>query len=314
MSRDLVLHHYANSPFSLKVRLVLGMKGLAWRSVTVPVILPKPDQVALTGGYRRAPVMQIGAHVYCDSALICRVLDRLAPEPPLYPASAGGAANMIAQWADTALFWVAVPYTTMQPEGAAHIFRGAPPEAVQAFRADRMAMTQGRVRLPLADCRANLAVYLRWIEAQLADGRPYLCGAEASIADFSAVQSVWFIRRAPPVASILDPHPRLAAWADRVLAFGEGRSEPMSGAEAIAVAAAGGDDGASALPFDASQGFSLGERVTVAATDYATDPVEGELAGLDDETVSLRRDDARAVRVTVHFPRIGFQIRRPAAG
>ena len=52
MTHDLILHHYAGSPFSEKVRLVLGYKGLSWKSVSVPVILPKPDVVALTGGYR----------------------------------------------------------------------------------------------------------------------------------------------------------------------------------------------------------------------------------------------------------------------
>jgi glutathione S-transferase len=91
------------------VRLVLGFKGLAWRSVTVPVILPKPDVVCLTGGYRRTPFLQIGADIWCDTALMCRVIDRLHPAPPLYPDAAGGLQEAIAQWADTALFWSAVP-------------------------------------------------------------------------------------------------------------------------------------------------------------------------------------------------------------
>ena len=88
-------------------------------------MLPKPDVVALTGGYRRTPFMQIGADVYCDSALMCRVIDRLAPKPPLYPAGDAGLAAIVAQWADTALFWTAVPFT-MQPAGvAAHLRRRA---------------------------------------------------------------------------------------------------------------------------------------------------------------------------------------------
>lgn len=87
---DLILHHFAHSPFSEKVRLVLGWKKLSWRSVKVPVMLPKPDVVALTGGYRRTPFLQIGADVYCDSALMCRVIDEVAPAPPLYPPAATG--------------------------------------------------------------------------------------------------------------------------------------------------------------------------------------------------------------------------------
>src|SRR5664279_510698 len=146
---ELVLHHYATSPFSEKVRLVLGMKRMPWRSVTVPVMMPKPDVVALTGGYRRTPFMQIGADVYCDSALMCRVIDRLRPEPPLYPHAAAGLAEIVAQWADTTLFWTAVPYT-MQPAGVAHIFAKMPAEAVKAFGADRAAMNPSMRRAPIA--------------------------------------------------------------------------------------------------------------------------------------------------------------------
>ena len=186
---DLILHHYAGSPFSEKVRLVLGYKKLAWKSVTVPVILPKPDVVALTGGYRRTPVLQVGADIYCDTALMCRVIDRIAPTPPLYPAAAGGAQHMLAQWADTALFWTAIPYT-MQPAGAQHIFGGAPPEVLKAFAVDRAAMTAGMRRPTTADATAQLKTYLAWLERQLDDGRKFLCGDVACIADFSVAQSL----------------------------------------------------------------------------------------------------------------------------
>ncbi len=97
MSSIPTLHHYAGSPFSEKERSGLGFKGLSWRSATIPVILPKPDVVALTGGWRRTPARQIGAGVYCDSALICRVPDRLAPDPPHWPAAQPGLAPSRAQ-------------------------------------------------------------------------------------------------------------------------------------------------------------------------------------------------------------------------
>src|SRR6185295_9137754 len=144
----LILHHYASSPFSEKVRLILGMKGIQWKSVTVPTMLPKPDVIALTGGYRRTPFLQVGADIYCDTALMCRVIDRLAPEPPLYPAAATGMQHVLAQCADTALFWAAVPYT-LQPAGFAHAFGNVPPEEIQALAADRAAMTAGLRRATL---------------------------------------------------------------------------------------------------------------------------------------------------------------------
>ena len=101
---NIILHHYPTSPFSEKVRLVLGYKNLSWQSVVIPMIMPKPDVVALTGGYRKTPFMQIGADIYCDSALICDVLEQLHPTPTLYPAHQKGVARILAQWGDTRCF------------------------------------------------------------------------------------------------------------------------------------------------------------------------------------------------------------------
>lgn len=55
----LILHHYPSSPFSEKIRLALGYKQLAWKSVIIPSIAPKPDVVALTGATAR--------HRFCRS-------------------------------------------------------------------------------------------------------------------------------------------------------------------------------------------------------------------------------------------------------
>jgi glutathione S-transferase len=305
---QLLLHHYASSPFSEKLRLILGFKRLAWAGVTVPVIAPKPDVVALTGGYRKTPFLQIGADVYCDTALVARVLERIAPQPSLYPASAP-LAPLLAQWADSTLFWTMIPYVMGRPEGVAAIFGKAPPEALKAFRADRAAFTAHMPRPTPADATVQFGSYLAGLDAQLADGRPFLLGNEASIADFSVAHSLWYVRRAPPVAGILDPHARLNAWHERVLSFGHGRSEgSLDAAEAIRIAAAAaGHAPVQVLP---GLGFEPGEPVTVAATDYGTDPVAGTLVGLSADEVTLQRHDARAGTVHVHFPRIGFQIRK----
>ena len=303
---ELILHHYASSPFSEKVRLVLGMKGLAWRSVTVPTMLPKPDVVALTGGYRRTPFLQIGADVYCDTLLMCRVIDRLAPEPPLVPEAQAGIAEIVSQWADTTLFWTAVPYT-MQPATAAHLVPDASPAALKAFGADRAAMNPSFRRAPIADSRAALVAYLARLAAMLADGRKFLLGGSASLADVSAAQSIWFMRRAPPIAALLAPYPGVVAWFERVAAFGHGDATPMTSEEAIAVAA--GARGHAPTRVADGQPFAAGSEVTVAASDYAHDEIAGRVVGLDDDEVVIAREDARAGSVHVHFPRIGFHVK-----
>lgn len=307
-----ILHHYDGSPFSEKLRLVLGYKGLDWTSVKVPVIMPKPDVVALTGGYRRTPIAQIGADVYCDTALIARVIEGLQPTPTLYPAGAP-LAPLVAQWADSTLFWTVIPYT-MQPAGIAAIFAGVPPEVVKAFGADRAPFTAGMKRQTAADATVNLQAALAALDAQLAragDGRAFLLGTEPSIADFAVAHCLWYVRRAPPLAGIVTAHAALTRWHDRVLGFGHGRSEPMTSADAVAFAAATTTHAATAV--QPGLGFEAGQRVSVTPLDYGRDPSTGTLVGLSADEVVLRRTDERAGTVHVHFPRAGFQIQQEAA-
>jgi glutathione S-transferase len=303
---DLILHHYSTSPFSEKVRLVLGYKKMAWRSVIVPNVMPKPDVMALTGGYRRTPFMQIGADIFCDSALMCRVIDALQPEPPLYPLATSGIADIVAQWADQTLFWTAVPYT-MQPAAAPHIMKGATPESLKSFAADRAAMSPNFRRATLADGATMLKTYLSRLEHMLAEGQPFLLGSLPSIADFAAVQSIWFMHLAPPIAAMLAVYPKVEAWYARVKDFGQGESTPMTTAESIAIAAKGE---LAKLSFIPEPGLDQGEEVTVTPTDYANDPVVGKLVGLSALEVVVERNDDRAGTVHVHFPRIGFQIKK----
>jgi glutathione S-transferase len=306
LETNLTLHHFDRSPFSEKVRLVLGFKKLRWRSVKVPVILPKPDVVALTGGYRRTPFLQIGADIYCDTALMCRVIDQVAPEPPLYASPAGGVQNIVAQWADSPLFWAAVPYA-LQPAGLAHAFGGVPPEEIQAFAADRAAMTAGLRRATTTDATAQLTTYLGWLRAQLAGGQAFLLGDQPCIADFAAVHPVWFVRQSPPLAAISDDA-AINAWYDRMMAFGHGGPELVSSTDAIAAAAAATAHAATEV--EPGLGFERGAPVTVSAMDYATDLVAGTLVGLTANQVTIERRDERAGTVHVHFPRIGYQIKK----
>lgn len=308
---DLILHHFDQSPFSEKVRLILGFKKLAWRSVTVPVMLPKPDVVALTGGYRRTPFLQIGADIYCDSALMCRVIDRRAPEPPLYPPALGGMQHVLAQWADSALFWAAVPYTT-QPAGIPYLFGDSSPEFLKALGTDRAAMTAGMRRVTPVDAAVQLASYFAWLESLLGDGQKFLLGVQPCIADFSVAQSLWFIRLAPPVAAVLAPFRRLAGWYDRVAGFEHGRPDPLSSGDAIGIAA--GATGHAATQVEPGLGFAAGDPITVSATDYAADLVPGTLVGLSPDEVVVERRDERAGTVHVHFPRIGYQIKKAKQG
>jgi glutathione S-transferase len=304
-STSFILHHYDASPFSEKVRLMLGHKGLDWVSVKVPVIMPKPDVTALTGGYRRTPIAQVGADIYCDTALIAQLLEQRTPTPSLFPASAP-LAPLLAQWADSTLFWTVIPYT-MQPAGLAHVFAGVPPEVLKAFGADRAPFTAGMKRQSAAEATVNLGAALATLQAQLTDGRPWLFGAEASVADFSVAHCLWYVRKGGPLAGIVAQHAQLDAWLSRVLAIGHGRPEKLNSEDAVALAAA--TNAYAACQVQPGAGFEAGQSVTITPMDYGCDPVQGELVGLDTTEAVLRRTDERAGTVHVHFPRAGYQVK-----
>jgi glutathione S-transferase len=105
MAYPIILHHFDASPFSEKIRTIFGFKGLSWASVRIPRIMPKPDLMPLTGGYRRTPVMQIGADVFCDTQII---IERRFPSPTLFPSGNAGVPWALGMWTDRPLFQSAV--------------------------------------------------------------------------------------------------------------------------------------------------------------------------------------------------------------
>ncbi len=310
----LILHHYPNSPFSEKVRLILGAKQLAWQSVLVPAIMPKPDVQALTGGYRKTPFLQVGADIYCDTALIADVLEHVQPEPALYPPHLKGVSRVFAQWADSTLFWAAMGYN-LSPRGAAEMFAGAPPEAARAFAEDRKAMSAGMARLRPGDAASAYRSYLRRI-AHMVEEHEFLFDAEPCIADFATYHPLWFTRtRVPGMAPILDATPAVLEWMDRLARGGHGRPEKLSGTDAVAVACAADPlpAGANLLldsAFQDDHGIPLGSRVTVAAESFGPEATEGELIAATRTHYTLRRTDPRAGTVHVHFPRIGYILKK----
>ncbi|RZL66245.1 MAG: glutathione S-transferase family protein [Variovorax sp.] len=307
---DLILHHYPTSPFSEKIRLILGAKKLPWKSVFIPPIMPKPNVLELTGGYRKTPFLQIGADMYCDSALIADVLEHLQPEATLYPEPEKGMSRILAQWADTTLFWAAMAWN-LQPKGAAEVFGNAPPEAAKAFGEDRGKMTAGHMtRLRPADAASAYKSYLRRLSDML-DDKPFLLGEVPSIADFSAYHPLWYTRRIEAVKGILDLTPAVTDWMDRMAAIGHGAPDKFSADEAIAAAKAAAP--ASLLTdstFQDDHGIPLGSTVTIRAESFGLEETTGTLVAATRTHYTLARSSERAGTVHVHFPRIGYVLKK----
>lgn len=309
MSHELILHHYDFSNYSEKVRLVLGLKGLDWRSVDVPAIAPKPDFTPLTGGYRRAPALQIGADVYCDTWLIIEHLERLKPSPTIHPGDDRDAArahnNMLTAWAENnlqrslALFITGLHAEDFAPE----------------FHADR-ARLHGKPQPQVAQVKAAAEKYrqqvdiqLSWIDDLLRSATPFLGGDEVSLADISLYQAPWFLQVIAGADAVPEKYPRLREWAGRVAATGHGGRQELAASDALSIAAQAKPkeitEQAEAMPV----GVALGDRVSVSPFDQAS-PAVGQLISMTPQSVSLLTEDPLVGTLHVHFPRLGYRIKR----
>ena len=303
---EILFHEYDSSPFSEKVRVCLGIKGLAWRAVDEPVILPKPELIALTGGYRRIPVMQIGADIYCDSQLIVRELERRYPAPTLFPRGDIGLGHASALWTDRTVFMAAV----------AIIFGGLGDQVPADFIKDREALS-GRpfdtaaMRAAVPHMTMQLRAHAALLSDQLGDGRDFLTGERPSLVDANAYYNLWFIRSAyPPAAATFETLPHVSEWLERVRAIGHGQRSAVTRAEALRIAR---DASPAPVANHPNPDPLIGQQVGISADDYGRDQVRGTLIGASEHQLTVLRTDPDLGEIAVHFPRIGFAITADSA-
>jgi glutathione S-transferase len=298
---DLILHHYDMSPYAEKIRLALGVKGIAWRSVQTPMILPKPDHFELTGGYRRVPVLQIGADIYCDTHLITRVLDQIQPSPPLSPPGQEGIDLSVSRWAETSFMIVILAYF-----GIGNVF----PEDFVEDRKKTMIppdMNLDGASRVVGTKLLQLRNNIEQLESMLADGRPYLLGDSVSTADLSAYHPLMLLGMHERTQAQLDGLNAVAEWMTRIRSIGHGEVIPFDPIEAIEVAL-----NSEPIVFEDEpvypDGMSAGDPVLVLPDEYGSGNVTGQLAPSGIRDIAIRRTTERAGDVVVHFPREDYAL------
>jgi len=305
---ELILHHFDLSPFAEKVRLMLGLKGLEWRSVQIPMLMPKPDLTALTGGYRKTPVLQIGADVYCDTRLIAVELEARHPAPSLFPERNRGMSLALSAWSDRAFFEPGAGLSMGLNK------RGLPDAVINDRKAFFNFMNFDALERDIPYLTTQLRAQADLIEQQLQDARPFLFGDAAGLADIHAYFPVWMARgNVPTAGAIFSRLPRLAQWESRMRAIGHGRRSEMSAADAHARARNAVPCRGLGVDMDDVLALSEGEEVVVTPDDYGRDPVRGHLESLALHEVAVRRSHPAVGTVVVHFPRIGYRVERPQA-
>jgi glutathione S-transferase len=307
MTHEIIFHHYPTSPFSEKVRVVFGMKKMTWRSVEIPNMLPKPDLLPLTGGYRKTPVMQIGADIFCDTQIILREIERRFPDPPVMPNA--GLSFGLSFWTDKAFFLATVPL----------IFGELGPMVPEAFIKDREKMApdrpfnlqQMKAAAPLM--KDQFRAHVGFLDAQLKDGRPFVSPSmdgKPSVSDAHCHMNLWFLKGALPqlAEALLKEYPRVEAWYQRVAALGHGTPVPMDATEALRIAKAATSEAEPATDPHDPNGRKAGDRVSVMPDDYGRDAVVGEIVFSNAQEIAIKRHDPAVGDVVVHFPRAGFWV------
>jgi glutathione S-transferase len=303
--RAVIFHEYALSPFSEKIRRIFGYKNIAYHSVEQPMWMPKPHLTPLTGGYRRIPVMQVGADIYCDTALIGRKLDSMYPDSPAVPADLAGAVHATEQWADKQLFAACVPLVFTSLASL------LPPELI----ADRKQM---RPDLDLKTLEKSVSYFLAVVttscgrlDATLAKNN-FILGERFTVADAAVYHCLWFARNAEPGAKILANFPAIRAWMQRLEGFGRGDLAPMTPDDALALAKRSEP---SDLPKATSSepeptGVKIGDAVAVCSDDLPQDVFRGTVVAITPEELVIERKTDDLGRLWQHFPRVGYLIQR----
>ncbi len=313
---EIILHQYPQSPVAEKVRVGFGIKNLEWRSVEIPRIPPKPDLIPLTGGYRRTPVMQIGADIYCDSQCILRELEKRYPEPAYYPANehhySGGLSWAFARWTDDRLFAQTIKL----------VLAGAGDALPADFAEDRGRLYFGpdwqteleAAKDEIAHIRAQLRGQFMWLDDWLAGQqalqKEYVLSDKPGVADACAYYLVWFIRgRWSGGPELLSEFPNLQRWEEKVKAIGHGKSSGMTGAQALAVALNSETTTAETCDKHDPQGLKPGMKVGIGPDiDGGEVSTTGVVHAVSSETISLMRESTQTGTVCVHFPRVGYRV------
>lgn len=310
-AQTIILHQFDRSPFSEKIRLALRMKNLAWAAVEIPSIMPKPDLTPLTGGYRRTPVMQIGADVYCDTQLMLVELERRNKIPLLNLPGHEGLNKIVGAWVDGKWFQTSVGV----------IFAEVGHMMPKEFIDDRTKMS-GRpfdieaMKAAAPFLRDQWRTQLMWIEERLDGGRhagtgDWIVGTKPGLIDVQAFMNPWFVERNVPdfLARCFEDAPLAKSWYQRLKDYKGQAPEEISGEDALSIAY---NSAPRLKPASASQelrDFEPGARVAVAPDDYAQDWVEGELVVANSERVIIARNDPKVDNVHIHFPRVGYIMR-----
>ena len=296
-----ILFHYPMSPYSEKLRLAMGVYRRQWLSFEVPVYPPRPLLKRLTGGYRRVPVLQLGAHLYCDSQLAIMAL-----RGTVVPHSNGISEDQaLCHTAENVIFFSVI--ANAPPRGVIwHLVKEIGITSLSAFLKDRSSMMANATVKPpsRADAREQIASFGAQLEARLKN-QEFLCGSGVGLTDLCCYHPLWMAANLNGKFFATLPE-FVSRWMTRMKQFGHGMSAKAS--ESMVMSAIARDKQELSEQRIDAMPFARYQAVQVGPSDYARDSAQGQLVKLDSREVVIRRLLAGTGCVCLHFPSQGFDV------
>ena len=299
-----ILHHYEASPYAEKIRLMLGLTGLSWGSVLSPMQPPRPNVDPLTGGYRRIPVAQLGADVFCDSVVIAAEIATLANDKRVAAVVEEAAADALVKRAEGDVFFCAISRVSPLKLMGTLLMRFGPLGTIKFVKDRQGMMKDGTVRPPQgAAAQKLLDDFMADVDVHLSE-RDWMTGETASYADFAVFHPLWLASGVDGLV-IAERLSRLKAWFARVAAIGSGARQELTADVAFAAAR---EHEPRELPADSEDTPLMNQPVAVAPTDYGRVPVTGVLVAYTATRIIVARQTDDFGCVHVHFPRTNYAV------
>ncbi|PCJ45159.1 MAG: glutathione S-transferase [Moraxellaceae bacterium] len=298
-----ILHNYHMSPFSEKIRAMFGYTQIQWSSVRTKEMPPRPLLQPLTGGYRKIPVMQIGADVFCDTRTITTELASITNKPELALENCDEEIQDFVHKVDLEIFFACIIYASSKD------LRKKATENLSYMELARLVwdrLNMGRtanVKISTGKAANRIVTgHIESLQQKLQDD--FLYGQEPNIADFSAYHSLWFIRDLAK-KTILKHYPSINTWMDRIKHFGNGQNVEMVGEEALLIAK---NSDPRSITIEHQQDPLIGRTVSIAPNDYGQNPTKGQLVGATATQWIVSNNDKKTGLIHIHFPKYGFDV------
>lgn len=300
---NLILHHYPMSPFSEKIRAMLGYTRLHWQSAMTREMPPRPVLSALAGGYRKIPVAQIGADIFCDSRSIASEIATLSGKLDLALENCSEEVQAYVSDVDLNVFMACVI------SGGTKALGRKMRQSMSILDLTRLMWDRvniGRkasIKVPgIRHPKQLVLKHLDGVEERLK--QDFLFGRQPNHADFSTYHSLWFMRDLGESAMI-DGFPRTIEWMNRMKAFGEGFRSEIDCARTLEIA---GNSAPRQITAEKRMDPFIGKRVNISPSDYAQNSTPGILVGATPVQWVLAREEQGLGTLHVHFPKAGFRL------